>query len=150
MSARRCGIGVNRSIRTTVFVTTLSVLLGAVGCRKSDSGRRTQPARVAYTVITNPVRELCTDDSESRSEFFSVNLVRFEGRKIRLDGTEVTSEYLRQWTLRKYENLPEQVLRVQFQDRDEQFANQALLPIVTALPQLHVRRAPFAFSCPKL
>ena len=90
------------------------------------------------------------DDSESRTEYFSVHIVRFVGPQIWLDGTTVTSEALRRWTIQRYGNLPEKVLRVQFSDIDEQAATKALLPIVATLPDVHIRRAPYPFDCPKL
>jgi hypothetical protein len=150
MHVRHCEEGINQNSRFVLLALSLLVSLGNTGCRKVKIVQETPRARVAYTAITNPVEELCTDDSGSRTGYFSVHLVRIAGSRIWLDGTAITSEALRQWTVQTYGQLPEKVLRVQFADADEQAATQALLPIIEQLPDLRVRRAPFSFTCPKL
>jgi hypothetical protein len=125
--------------------------LMAAGCRKvGEPAQKSQMPHVAFMTMTNPVRELCTDDTESRTDYFSVHVVRFENPHIWLDGKTMTADSLRKWTLQTYGLLPEKVLRVQFSDKDEPMATQVLLPIVAALPDIQVRRAPFSFTCPKL
>jgi hypothetical protein len=149
MSVKLYRTALNWSVRLSALLTLALIVCAVTGCRRGPTNK-SQQTQVVYTAVTNPVRELCTDDSESRTESFSVPVVRFEGSRILLNSAEVSAKSLREWALQKYGNLPEKVIRVQFSDDDQHAANQALLPIVTALPDLHVRRAPFSFSCHKL
>ena len=54
------------------------------------------------------------------------------------------------WAVKRYSNLAEQAVWVQFSPDNKLAADQALLPIAKALSHLQIRRADFAFSCPKL
>jgi len=129
-----------------------SFLISSVvlGCWKANTPRETQGAQVPYEFVANPVGEMCTDDTESRTEYFNVPVVRFEGSRIELNGTATSANDLREWALKKYANLPEQAVWVQFSQESKPTADRALLPIAMALPRLQIRRAEFAFSCPKL
>lgn len=149
VNVSRCKLGVDPNTRNVALVASLLLTLGG-GCSQGNYARKAQKSQVAYTIISDPVRELCTDDSESRTEYFSVHLVRFVGPLVWLDGTPVTAEALQRWTIQKYGNLPEKVLRVQFSQADEHAATQALIPILASLPDVHIRRAPYPFTCPKL
>jgi hypothetical protein len=139
------------STREVILVASLFATLISAGCRKVyDPAKKPQMSQVAFLVVTNPVRELCTDDTGSKTDYFNVHLVRFENLRIWLDGKTTTADSLRKWTLQTYRHLPEKVLRVQFSDKDEPMATQVLLPIVAALPDIQVRRVSFSFTCPKL
>jgi hypothetical protein len=150
LDSRRREAQLERNVQTILLVTVACTIFGAIGCKSGRTTRRMEQPRVPYSDIENPARELCMDDSESPTPYFDVHVARFEGSEILLDEKLVTPKSLREWVLREYGNMPEQVLRVQFKDEDEQVVSQALRPLVKAMPNLHVRRAPFSFSCPKL
>lgn len=105
---------------------------------------------MSYLPVANQVAEMCTDDTGSRTEYFNVPNVRFEGSRILLNGTTTSANDLLAWALKKYTNLPEQAIWVQFSPENKLTADQALLPIAKALPRLQIRRADFTFFCPKV
>jgi hypothetical protein len=102
--------------------TTLSALIFAyclvfgtvTGCRKETAIRRTQETRVPYLAVANPIREMYTDDSESRTEYFDVPVVRFEGPRILLNGVTTSANDLLTWAQKRYTKLAEQAVWVQF------------------------------------
>jgi hypothetical protein len=131
-------------------VASCLILSVVLGCRKEKALQESQQPKVTYRSVANPLLEMCTDDSESRTEYFNVPVVRFEGSAIRLNGKSTSANDLQDWAMRKYRNLPEQAVWVQFLDVDEVSADQALLPIAMVLPSLQIRRADFSFYCPRL
>ena len=120
------------------------------GCRKETVTEGSQAPRVLYRPVADPTAEMCTDDSESRTDYFNVPVIRFDGSRIELNGTSTTANDLLTWAVGRYTNLPEQAVWVQFSPENRPTADQALIPIVRALPRLQVRRADFNFTCPKL
>lgn len=141
-----------RSARRLTALISTSCLISSVviGCGKWTVTERTQSAEVPYLSVANPVAEMCTDDTGSRTDYFNVPNVRFEGSRILLNGTTTSANDLLAWALKKYTNLPEQAMWVQFSPENKLTADQALLPIAKALPRLQIRRAEFMFFCPKL
>lgn len=121
-----------------------------IGCWKGTVTEGSQAPQVLYRPVTNPIAEMCTDDTESRTDYFNVPVIRFEGSRIELNGTSTSANDLLTWALKRYTNLPEQAVWVQFLPDNKLAADQALLPIVKALPRLQIRRADFNFTCPKL
>jgi hypothetical protein len=121
-----------------------------IGCRKETISARSQAPQVLYRPVANPTAEMCTDDTESRTDYFNVPVIRFNASRIELNGASTTANDLLTWAVAKYANLPEQAVWVQFLPSNQVAADQALLPIVKALPRLQIRRADFNFRCPQL
>jgi hypothetical protein len=120
-----------------------------IGCWKGANTQTAQVTQVPYRPVANPIAEMCTDDTESITDYFNVPVIRFEGPRIELNGTSTSANDLLTWALKRYTNLPEQAVWVQFSPENKPTADQALLPIVKALPRLQIRRADFNFRCPK-
>lgn len=69
--------------KLTAYIVAFWSISGIVlGCWKKAAIERTQDAQIAYRPVLNPIGEMCTDDSESRTEYFNVPVVRFEGSGI--------------------------------------------------------------------
>jgi hypothetical protein len=103
-----------------------------------------------FEEVQNPLRELCTDDTLSRTEYVNVPLVRMEGTKIALNGASVSAKDLLDWAQKKYKNLPEQALWVQGVPDNSAIAERVLLALVQSLPHLQLRKVAPQFACPKL
>jgi len=137
--------------KLTAITTAFLIALGnVIGCRNENGTQGTAEVQVSYRAVQNPVSEMCTDDSESRTEYFNVPLVRFDGPRISLNGRPTSASELLAWAQAKYTNLPEQAVSVQFSPDNKVNADNVLLPIAEALPRLQLRRADFTFRCPKL
>lgn len=151
MRVKLCMTRVRSSSRLAAMaVASLLIPNVVLGCSKAGTRQEPRQPRLVYQSVANPVREMCTDDTESRTEYFNVPVVRFEGSIIRLNGLVTSANDLREWALRKYKNLPEQAVWVQFTQENQNTADDALVPIHMALPRLQIRRTEFTFVCPKL
>jgi hypothetical protein len=105
---------------------------------------------VPYQAVANPIWEMCTDDTGSRTEYFNVPVVRFEGPRILLNGVTTSADDLLAWAQKRYSKLAEQAVWVQFSSDNTLSVDHALLPIAEALPRLQIRRVDFNFNCAKL
>jgi hypothetical protein len=142
-----------RPSATTLTALTFAYFLissTVTGCRKETVIKKAQETQVPYQAVANPIGEMCTDDSESRTEYFDVPVVRFEGPRILLNGVTTSANDLLAWAQKRCTKLAEQALWVQFSSDNKLSADRALLPVAKALPRLQIRRADFNFSCPKL
>jgi hypothetical protein len=106
--------------------------------------------RISFIPVKDPVRELCTDDTLSRTEWINVPVVRFSGTAINLLGHTATPKDLQDWAMKYYEDKAERGLWVQIAPGSDGNAEQALVPLVRMLPDLQVRQVEFGFSCPKI
>jgi hypothetical protein len=122
----------------------------ATGCRQKTPIERTQEPQVPYQAVANPIWEMCTDDTGSRTEYFNVPVVRFEGPRILLNGVTTSADDLLAWAQKRYSKLAEQAVWVQFSSDNTLSGDHALLPIAEALPRLQIRRVDFNFNCAKL
>lgn len=129
----------------------LSIL---VGCSpKSPTTPNTgslTPLHVKFISVDNPVAEMCTDDTLTRTEWFNVPVARFSGTAITIFGRGTTAQELQDWAKKYYERKIERALWVQIAPGSSRNAEQALLPIVGMFPDLHVFQVDYGFSCPKL
>lgn len=132
--------------RLAVVCCCLSALFLMPGCSQ-PAGVSAAQVRLVYQQVQDPVRELCTDDTMSITQYVNVPLVRFVGTTINLNGNAVSQEQLVTWTEHNYRNLAEQALWVQIAPGSEAEAERSLLPLVVALPKLQLRRVQFSFSC---
>jgi hypothetical protein len=107
------------------------------------------PLHVSFIPVEDPICQLCTDDTLSRTEWFNVPVVRFSGGAIDLFGRTTTARDLQDWAKEYYEHKVERGLWVQIAPADVENAERALLPLVRMFPDLQVRRVDFGFSCPK-
>jgi hypothetical protein len=137
----------SRLAGTRICISALCLLAGCSSKSKVEEHPR---AKVMFQEVQNPQRELCTDDTLSRTEYINVPLVRLTGTTIALNGLSVSERELLDWAQKKYKNLPEQALWVQISPDNGAIADRALLPLVQSLPQLQLRRVAPEFSCPKL
>jgi hypothetical protein len=151
-------LGMNSFIYKRPSPTRLAALTLACGfvsgvvtsCGKGTTTEGTQEVQVSYRPVANPITDMCTDDTLSRTDYFNVPVVRFEGSGIQLNGTPTSATDLLAWALKEYVNRAEQVMYVQFSSENKLTADRALLPIAKAFPSLQIRRADFTFFCPKL
>lgn len=100
--------------------------------------------------VNNPVREVCTDDTLSPTDYFNVPIARFAGASIELNGREVTPDGLYEWAQKHYKHKAERALHVQIAPDGMANANNALAPLSRLHPDLRLRRVEFGFTCPKL
>ena len=141
----------NRLLILSGFVLYLSA-----GCSSMPSPHVAPPSNpaaqlsVLFVPVLNPVRELCTDDTLSRTEWFNQPVVKFSGRAIELNNTAATMETLRDWARKYYEHKVERVLYVQISPDSRSDAARVLLLLTQLLPDLHVRLVEFGFSCPNI
>lgn len=108
------------------------------------------PLHASFIPVENPVRELCTDDTLSQTEWFNHPVVRFSGTAIDLNARAVTTKELHDWASKYFERKAERALWVQIAEGHVGDAEQALEPLVRMYPDLHVRQIEFDFSCPKI
>jgi hypothetical protein len=102
--------------------------------------------RVVFQPVSDPVRELCTDDTLNRTDYINVPLVRFVGSTIELNGTPSSAGELLDWARKKYKNTAEQALWVQVSPEDRPIAEHALMPLVQAWPRLDLRLVDPSFT----
>jgi len=118
-----------------------------LNCSSKPSIEIAPQAQVVFEPVTDPVRELCTDDSSHRTDYFNVPLVRFVGSAMELNGRPSSDRELLDWAQKKYPKMAEQALWIQVANKDQPIAERALLPIVRLFPQFHLRRVDPAFTC---
>jgi len=129
-----------------IFVC-VSTLYLTLNCSSKPSTEITPKAQVVFEPVTDPVRELCTDDSSHRTDYFNVPLVRFVGSTMELNGRPSSDRELLDWAQKRYPKMAEQALWVQVEPDDRAIAESALLPVVKSFPQLHVRQVDLGFTC---
>lgn len=108
------------------------------------------PPHVSFIPVEDPISQLCTDDTMSRTEWFNVPVVRFSGAAIDLFGRTTTPHDLQEWAKKYYEHKVERGLWVQIAPGDVENAERELLPLVRMFPDLQLRQVDFGFSCPKI
>ena len=108
------------------------------------------PLSALFVPVPNPVHELCTDDTDSRTEWFNQPVVKFSGRAMELNGRAATMEALREWAREYYEHKIERLLYVQISPEARSDAERAMLSLTRMFPDLHVRQVEFGFTCPKI
>ena len=108
------------------------------------------PPHVSFIPVEDPVSQLCTDDTRSRTEWFNVPVVRFSGAAIDLFGRTATTKNLQDWGMKYYQSKAERALWVEIAPGSVGNAEQALAPLVRMFPDLHVFQVEFGFSCPMI
>ena len=136
----------NKAPAASIYVT---VLCFVVGCSSKPSPVVPSQARVVLKSVQDPIRELCTDDTFHRTDYFTRPLVRFVGSAIELNGAPSSAEELLGWAQKKYKRSEEPTLWVQVSPESMPVAESALLPLVQSLPQLQLRQVDRGFTCIK-
>jgi len=108
------------------------------------------PSSALFVPVPDPVHELCTDDTYSRTDWFNQPVVKFSGRALELNGRAATIEALREWAREYYEHKIERLLYVQISPEARSDAERAMLSLTRMFPDLHVRQVEFGFTCPKI
>jgi len=110
----------------------------------------TAPASMQFVPVQNPVRELCTDDTLSHTEWFNHPVVVFSGNVIQVGGQAATLESLRESASKYYEHKAERVMWVQIGPNGKANAERATKLLSRQFPDLQVRQVEYGFTCPKL
>jgi hypothetical protein len=118
-----------------------------LSCSSRPPLETTPQVRVVFEPVTDPVRELCTDDSSHRTDYINVPLVRFIGSTMELNGVPSSERELLDWAQKKYPIMAEQALWVQLSPENRPIAERALLPVVKSFPRLHLRQVDSGFMC---
>lgn len=100
--------------------------------------------------VKNPVRELCTDDTLSPTEWINVPLARFAHSSLELNGRTISEQRLVDWAERYYKTKTERGLWLEISPEANADAEHALLPLLRLYPDLQLRQVDFGFTCPKL
>jgi TonB family protein len=108
------------------------------------------PVSASFAVVGNPVRELCTDDTYSQTEWFNGPVARFSSSVIDLNGRTVTVQELQDWAANYYKRKAERVLWVQVAPDAMTNAERTMMTLLRVFPDLRVRQVEFGFTCPKL
>jgi hypothetical protein len=103
------------------------------GCSSKPLPEARSQARVAFQSVQDPIRELCTDDSSHRTDYFTGPLVRFEASTVVLNGAPHRAGELLGWADKKYERSVEPTLWVQVSPDSVPIAESALLQLIQAL-----------------
>ena len=104
---------------------------------------------VSFIPVEDPISQLCTDDTLSRTEWFNVPVVRFSGTAIVLFGRTTTTHDLQEWAKDYYEHKVERGLWVQIAPGDVENAERALLPLVRMFPIYNCVRLISDFLAPR-
>ena len=107
------------------------------------------PPHVTFIPVKDPISQLCTDDTMSRTDWFNVPYVRLSGTAIELFGRTTTAHDLQDWAKEYYEQKVERALWVQIAPGQIENTERALSPLVRMFPDLQVRQVDFGFTCPK-
>jgi hypothetical protein len=117
-------------------------LLGSIclitSCLLAGCARHPSPG---FTLehVRDPIKELCTDDTFSRTAYINAPFVQFQDSAIRLNGAAASELQLKEWAQRKYSRLPEQARWVQISPTSEPRAARVLASLAEASPRLHLR-----------
>jgi len=68
-----------------------------LNCSSKPSLETPPQIRVVFEPVSDPVRELCTDDSSHRTDYINVPLVRFAGSTMELNGVSLSEPELLDW-----------------------------------------------------
>jgi hypothetical protein len=80
------------TLTALTFAYCLIPPLPVAGWKRSS--RKLRRPEYPIRLSRNPIGEMCTDDSESRTEYFDVPVVRFEGPRILLNGVTTSANDL--------------------------------------------------------
>ena len=134
----------NKASTASIRVAALMIM---VGCSSKPLPEGRSQARVVFQSVQDPIRELCTDDTSHRTDYFTGLLVRFEASTIVLNGARSSAGDLLGWAQKKYERSAEPTLWVQFSPDSTPLAESTLLRLVQSLPHLKLRRVHPDFNC---
>ena len=105
---------------------------------------------VSFIPVKDPVIQLCTDDTLSRTDYFNAPVAKFSGTTIDLFGRTATTKDLEEWAAKYYEHKVARALWVQIAPGSVDNAERALVPLIRMFPDLQARQVEFGFSCPKI
>jgi hypothetical protein len=132
-----------------LFIMSFAAIFVVSGCSTKSPERAKQPS-VTYVQVKNPVRELCTDDTLSPTEWINVPLARFARSSLELNGRNISEQGLADWAERYYKTKAERGLWLEISPEANADAEHALLPLLRLYPDLQLRQVDFGFTCPKL
>ena len=139
--------------RTVISSTLLLCLLSACSSKPNVELSQSSPTASASTSFIraqNPVRELCMDDTLSRTEWFNQPVVAFIGNEIQVGGKAATIDSLKESASKYYEHKAERVMFIQVGPDGTVNAERATKLLVERFPDLQVRQVEYGFTCPKL
>jgi hypothetical protein len=83
---RECVVNPRMNKASTASIRVAALCMIMVGCSSKTLPEGRSQARVVFQSVQDPIRELCTDDTSHRSDYFTGPLVRFEASTIVLKG----------------------------------------------------------------
>jgi len=132
-----------KHIRQVSYSAVIVAALLIAGCSK----KKTDPGLV-FERVTDPVRELCIDDSRHHTREIQVPFLRFD-EHITLNGTGLSEVELSNWAMAYYPKKTEQVLWVKIAPNAKPEAERTLQSIHVRLPGLQFREVDLNFDrCP--